>query len=552
MSKLTTKHLNDVQRPRVSLTGYDSAASIRQTGCTRAGSNDTSRWPRPPTRRPAGLARNTTKELFYLSHAKVMNDKDSAVEIVLQGVVLCPQYLFIDNEWVGAVSGKTFPTIRPHDGKTVAQIAEADKIDVNRAVAAARRAFRRNSEWRLMTPSARGRLLHRFADLVERDADYLKTLETTDNGMVHTMTHIMVETAVNILRYTGGLADKIHGTTIPSDFEGLSYTLKQPVGVCGLILPWNAPILMFVNKVATALAAGCTVVVKPAEQTPLTALALVALLAEAGMPRGVVNVVTGYGPTAGAALTHHPHVAKISFTGSLEVGKLVLQAAGATNIKRVTLELGGKSPLVIFDDADLNVALPFATEGVFAHQGQVCMAASRLYVQAGVYDEFVRRAVEVAKNRKVGDPFLTETQSGPQDEERDQNRNLLKSRPGSERSHVATVIEIASKTTRLREQIFGPVQSIMRFETLDEVIDRANDTNYGLAAGVFTSDIQTALQFSNLVEAGTVWVNNYFAFGPHNPFGGFKDSGFGRENGIEGILEYLDTKTVNIAFPQTI
>ncbi|GBP23974.1 Retinal dehydrogenase 1 [Eumeta japonica] len=260
--------------------------------------------------------------------------------------------LFIDNEWTDSESGKTFETINPHDGRPNAHVAEGDKADIEKAVAAARRAFHRKSEWRQLTASARGRLLHRFADLIERDAEYLSALESTDNGMVRKMSRQMIQGAINYARYMGGLADKVHGETIPSDFEGFTYTLRQPVGVCALILPWNVPVLMFVHKVATALAAGCTVVVKPAEQTPLTALALAALLAEAGVPRGVVNVVNGYGPTAGAALTHHPHVAKVSFTGSLEVGKLILQAAGATNLKRVTLELGGKSPLIIFDDAD--------------------------------------------------------------------------------------------------------------------------------------------------------------------------------------------------------
>ncbi|GBP23966.1 Retinal dehydrogenase 1 [Eumeta japonica] len=422
--------------------------------------------------------------------------------------VVTPLVLFIDNEWVDAESGKTFETVSPIDGKVITRVAEGDKADIEKAVAAARRAVHRKSEWRQLTASARGRLLPRFADLIERDAG-TSTLETTDNGMLYvTFNDAGIAGTV---RYAAGLADKVHGDTIPSDFEGFTYTLRQPVGVCGLILPWNGPMSMFVNKVATALAAGCTMVVKPAEQTPLTALALAALLAEAGVPRGVVNVVNGYGPTAGAALTHHPH-AKVSFTGSLEVGKIIQQAAGASNLKRVTLELGGKSPLVICDDADLNVAVPYAAEGVFTHQGQVCVAASRLFVQSKIYDEFVKRAVEYAKNRKVGNPFTEGNQNGP--------------------------------------QIFGPVQSILKFETLDEVIDRANDTNYGLAAGIFTTNVQTALQFSNLVEAGIVWVNNYFTFEPRIPFGGFKDSGLGRENGLEGILQYLETKTVNIAVPK--
>ncbi|GBP23980.1 Retinal dehydrogenase 1 [Eumeta japonica] len=472
--------------------------------------------------------------------------------------------LFIDNEWVDAESGKTFETFSPHDGKVIAKVAEGDKADIEKAVAAARRAFHRKSEWRQLTASARGRLLHRFADLIERDAQYLATLESTNNGAVCTMTHFLMSGAANYARYTAGLADKIHGDTIPSDFEGFTYTLRQPVGVCGLILPWNVPVLMFVHKVVTALAAGCTMVVKPAEQTPLTALALVALLAEAGVPRGVVNVVNGYGPTAGAALTHHPHVAKISFTGSLEVGKLIQQAAGATNLKRVTLELGGKSPLVIFDDADLNVAVPVAANGVFLHQGQICVAASRLFVQSKIYDEFVKRAVEFAKTRKVGNPFDKTNQNGPQVDEEMMNKVLgyiekgkaegAKLLTGGKRIGTTgyfiepTVFaDVTDNMTIAKEEIFGPVQSILKFETLDEVIDRANDTNYGLAAGIFTNNVQTALQFSKHAEAGTVWVNCYLGGGPQGPFGGFKDSGLGRESGLEGILEYLETKTVNIA-----
>ncbi|GBP23965.1 Retinal dehydrogenase 1 [Eumeta japonica] len=458
--------------------------------------------------------------------------------------------LFIDNEWVDAESGKTFETVSPIDGKA----------DVEKAVAAARRAFHRKSEWRQLTASARGRLLHRFADLIERDGEYLSTLETTDNGMLYAMCRHMIHGAVSTVRYAAGLADKVHGDTIPSDFEGFTYTLRQPVGVCGLILPWNGPIGLFVNKVATALAAGCTMVVKPAEQTPLTALALAALLAEAGVPRGVVNVVNGYGPTAGAALTHHPHVAKVSFTGSLEVGKIIQQAAGASNLKRVTLELGGKSPLVICDDADLNVAVPYAAEGVFTLQGQVCVAASRLFVQSKIYDEFVKRAVEYAKKRKVGNPFTEGNQNGPQVDEEMMNKVLgyiekgkaegAKLLTGGQRIGTTgyylepTVFaDVTDDMTIAKEEIFGPVQSILKFETLDEVIDRANDTNYGLAAGIFTNNVQTALQFSNLVEAGTVWVNNYFTFEPRIPFGGFKDSGIGREKelSVKGYQRHTST-----------
>ncbi|XP_013200197.2 aldehyde dehydrogenase 1A1 [Amyelois transitella] len=477
--------------------------------------------------------------------------------------------LFIDNEWVDAKSGKTFETRSPHDGAVIARVAEGDKADVNEAVKAARRAFHRNSEWRLMDASQRGRILNKFADLVERDAEYLGQLESYDNGMVLNLAQLVTGSAGKSIRYIASLADKIQGDTIPIDGEAFSYTLKQPVGVCGLILPWNFPIAMFLNKVMTALAAGCTVVIKPAEQTPLTALALAALLKEAGVPKGVVNVINGYGETAGVALTHHPHVAKISFTGSAEVGKLIQQAAGARNLKRVTLELGGKSPLVVMDDADLNLAVPYAAHGVFSHQGQVCVAASRLYVQSTIYDKFVEAAVNFAKSIKVGNPTDATVQQGPQVDEEMMNKVLgyiergkkegAKLMTGGKRvGSTGFFIEptvfagVSDDMTIAKEEIFGPVQSILKFDTLEEVIDRANDTNYGLAAGIFTTNINTALQFTKHVEAGVVWVNTYLFTGPQCPFGGVKDSGYGRENGIQSVDPYLEVKTVTVALPKKL
>ncbi|XP_048007606.1 aldehyde dehydrogenase 1A1-like isoform X3 [Leguminivora glycinivorella] len=422
--------------------------------------------------------------------------------------------LFINNEWVDACSGYTFPAHTPHDGSVIAEVAEGDKADIDLAVAAAKAAFHRDSKWRLLDASARGRLLSKFADLVQRDAQYLGELDSYNTGKNIRMALGIVQKGVNGARYAASLADKIQGDTIPADGDLFSYTLKQPVGVCGLILPWNAAILMFVNKVCTALAAGCTVVVKPAEQAPLTSLALVTLLKEAGIPAGVVNVVTGFGPGAGTALTHHPDVAKISFTGSLEVGKQIQQAAGKANLKRVTLELGGKSPLVIMNDADLNLAVTWAAHGVFGNQGQMCFAASRTFVQSGIYDTFVKKAVDFARNIKIGNPSDPDVDHGP--------------------------------------QIFGPVQCIFKFETLKEAIDRANNTNYGLASGIFTKNINDALHFSKHVEAGNVWINTYLASTAQTPFGGFKDSGLGREKGMDCVEEYLEIKTVTISLPKTI
>ncbi|XP_072939685.1 aldehyde dehydrogenase, cytosolic 1-like [Epargyreus clarus] len=471
--------------------------------------------------------------------------------------------IFIDNNWVDARSGKTFDTYNPHDGSVIAKVAEGDKADIDLAVAAAKRAFHRNSEWRLMDAAERCKVINKFGDLLLRDAEYLAQLESYNNGMVLNFARHFIAMNVDHIRYIASLADKIQGDTIPARGDLFTYTLKQPIGVCGLILPWNGPIVMFTWKVCAALAAGCTVVVKPAEQTPLTALALAALLAEAGVPPGVVNVVPGFGPGAGSSLTHHPDVAKISFTGSVEVGKLIQQAAGASNLKRVTLELGGKSPLVIMDDADLNKAVPYAAQAIFSHQGQICIAASRLFVHSKIYDEFVKKAVEYAKTIKIGNPCEPTTQHGPQvdtemmtkilgyiEKGKKEGAKLLAGgkRVGNTGCYIEPTVfaDVTDDMTIAKEEIFGPVQSILKFDTLEEVIDRANNTNYGLAAGIFTNNVENVLQFSKHVEAGTVWVNTYMEFGPQAPFGGFKESGIGRENGINGVEAYLEVKTVAI------
>ncbi|XP_046963622.1 aldehyde dehydrogenase, cytosolic 1-like [Vanessa cardui] len=470
--------------------------------------------------------------------------------------------IFIDNQWVDAVSGKSFETFNPYNRNVIANVSEGDKDDIDLAVQAAKCAFRRKSAWRLLNPSQRGDLLNKFADLVQRDLEYLAQLETYNNGMVIKNSRRFVKLAIDYIKYNASLADKMHGNTMPTG-ASFSYTLKQPVGVCGIILPWNVPLLVFAGKVAGALAAGCTVIVKPAEQAPLTSLALAALLAEAGIPAGVVNIVPGFGDSAGAALTHHPDVAMISFAGSLEVGKLIQQAAGTNNLKRVALELGGKSPLVIMNDADLNIAVPFAALGVFTHQGQICIAASRLYVQSGIYDEFVKRAVEFAKTLTPGDPSDESTQYGPQIDEtlmthilkciesgKLEGAKLLtggKRIEGSGFCIEPTVFaDVTDDMTIAKEEIFGPVQSILKFETLEEVVDRANASNYGLAAGIFTTSLDNAMQFSTHVEAGIVWVNTYLEFRPDVPFGGFKDSGIGRENGTDGVDVFLEVKTVTM------
>ncbi|XP_060803777.1 aldehyde dehydrogenase X, mitochondrial [Amyelois transitella] len=474
--------------------------------------------------------------------------------------------LFINNEWVDAVSKKTFPTINPQDESVITQVAEGDKADVDLAVAAAKKAFHRYSEWRTLDASERGRLLLKLADLVDRDVQYLSELEVLDNGKPLKNAIGEISWSANVIRYYAGKADKILGNTIPADGEVMSMTLKEPVGVCGQILPWNYPIPMFVWKIAPALAAGCTTIVKPAEQTPLTALAMAALIKEAGFPPGVVNVVTGYGPTAGGAITHHPDVDKVAFTGSTEIGRVIMKAASEVNLKRVTLELGGKSPLVVFNDADVEKAAELAHRAAFANAGQCCVAGTRTYVQSGIYDKFVAKAAEIAKKRTVGNPYQ-DVEQGPQiDQEMfDKVLGYIESgkksgarcvagggRHGSVGFFVQPTVfaDVKDDMKIAREEIFGPVQSILKFESFEEIVDRANDSNYGLGAGVVTNDISTALAFVKHVRAGSVWVNTYEHVACQTPFGGFKESGIGREMGEDGILQYLENKTVTIHLPK--
>lgn len=376
-----------------------------------------------------------------------------------------------------------------------------------------------------------------------------------------------MQECINVLRYYGGWADKIHGKTIPADGNYVVMTRVEPVGVCGLITPWNYPAMLSILKMAPALAAGCTVIMKPAEQTPLTALYLASLTQEAGFPDGVINVLPGYGPTAGAALVESPLVDKISFTGSTEVGKIIQSAAGKNNIKRVTLELGGKSPFVIMNDANVDEAVELAMSAVYANMGQCCCAGSRTFVQEGIYEEFVRKTREAALARVVGDPFNKDTNHGPQIDEEQFNKILamiqtgvkqgakleLGGSPASTKGYFIqpTVFSnVTDNMTIAREEIFGPVQQILKFSTLDEVIQRANDTPYGLAAGIVTKNIETALVFAQSVQAGSVWVNCFMpGVGPGVPFGGFKMSGIGREYGEDGLKPFCEIKTISIRIP---
>lgn len=476
--------------------------------------------------------------------------------------------VFINNEWHKSKSGKTFPTLNPTTEEVIAQVQEGGKADVDIAVAAANDAFKLGSPWRRMDASQRGALLNRLADLMERDWNYLASLETLDNGKPYFMSYNAdVPMSIKNLRYHAGWADKYHGKTIPMDGDFFTYTRLEPVGVCGQIIPWNFPLLMMAWKIGPALAMGNTVVLKPAEQTPLTALYMAQLIKEAGFPEGVVNIVPGFGE-AGAALSSHQDVDKVAFTGSTEVGKLIQAASAKSNLKRVTLELGGKSPNIIFADSDMDYAVETAHFGLFFNMGQCCCAGSRTYIEEKIYDEFVERSAERAKKRTVGNPFDNNVEQGPQVDKEQYDRilsfidagkkegaklvaggNRFTDRPGY--FIEPTVFADVQENMKIcREEIFGPVQQLIKFSKLDEVIERANKSDYGLAAAVFTKDIDKANYMVQGLRAGTVWVNCYNVFGAQAPFGGYKLSGHGRENGPYGIKNYSEVKSVIVKIPQ--
>jgi len=479
-------------------------------------------------------------------------------------VALPTTKLLIGNEWVNSKSGKTFPTINPSTGEEICRIAEADEQDVERAVRAARDAFHASSPWRKLSAAGRGRLLNKLADLIEQNAEELARLESLDNGKPFSVALAAdLPLTVGCYRYFAGWADKIQGRTIPISGNYFCYTRLEPVGVVGQIIPWNFPLLMQAWKLAPALAAGNTVVLKPAEQTPLTALRVGELILEAGFPAGVVNILPGYGPTAGAAIARHMDIDKVAFTGSTEVGHLIMEASAKSNLKRVTLELGGKSPNIVFADADMDQAVEGSHFALFFNQGQCCCAGSRLFVEEKCYDEFVERSVARAKKRTVGDPLDPATEQGPQvdDAQFDKVMSYVESgkkegakllcggeRVGSRGYFVKPTVfaDVKDEMKIAQEEIFGPVMTILKFRDIDELVERANKTIYGLAAGVWTRDISKAHAIANRVRAGTVWVNCYDVFDPGAPFGGFKQSGIGRELGEYGLQQYTEVKTVTI------
>lgn len=473
--------------------------------------------------------------------------------------------LFIDGRFVDAADGRTFESLDPGTGKTLAHVAEASAADIDLAVRAARQAL--TGPWATMSPSDRGRLIHKIGDLLAENAEEFATLESLDSGKPKTAAlAVEVPLAIDMFHYMAGAATRIRGATISPSVpympgrEFHAYTRREPVGVVGQIIPWNVPLLMAAWKLAPALATGNTIVLKPAEQTPLTALRLAELLAEAGVPDGVVNIVPGFGETAGAHLARHPGVNKIAFTGSTEIGKEIVRAASG-NLKRVSLELGGKSPNIVFNDADIDAAIAGAALGAFYNQGEVCSAGTRIYVQEQQFDHVVNALAEYARGIKVGHGLDPETEMGPLVSREQQDRVGryldLAGESGGEilagGSRIAgpgffvepTVIARPEAThSVVREEIFGPVVSALPFEDLDDLARQANDTVYGLAAGIWTKDISKAHKLAARLEAGTVHVNTYHVFASETPFGGFKQSGWGREKGDEVLDQYLETKSV--------
>ena len=471
--------------------------------------------------------------------------------------------MLINGEWVDARSGKTFATYNPATEEKIADVAEGDAADIDAAAKAARKAFE-SGPWSKMDARDRGRLLNKLADLADKHVEELAALETLDNGKpIRDSRAADLPLVIDCLRYYAGWADKITGDTIPIRGNYFCYTRREPMGVAGQIIPWNFPLLMVAWKWAPALAAGCTIVLKPAEQTPLSCLRLAELAMEAGFPPGVINVVPGYGPTAGAALVKHPEVDKIAFTGEHRTAQIIMADAAQT-LKRLTFELGGKSPNIIFADADIDAAVAGTEFGLFFNQGQCCCAGSRVFVEEKIHEQFVEKLVTRAKARKLGSPFDPNTTQGPQVDQAQFDKILSYidkgqqggaklvtggKRFGDKGFYVEPTVfdNVTDQMAIATDEIFGPVLSVLPFKSLEEVVKRANQTCFGLAAAVWTRDVGKAHRIANSVRAGTVWINCYDVFDAAAPFGGFKMSGIGRELGEAALANYTELKTVTMA-----
>lgn len=474
--------------------------------------------------------------------------------------------LFINNRFVDAKSGKTFQTINPVTGKQLANIAEGDKTDVDYAVEVARKAIHQDSPWRQMDASKRGKLLNHLADLIQRDLHILTNLETLDTGKPWGDAQRDVKHAIDTFRYYAGWTDKIHGVTVPVDGDLVSQTRKEPIGVVGQILTWDYPIVMLAWKLAPALAAATTVVLKPSSRTPLTALHVAALSAEVGFPEGVINVVTGRGQIVGQALASHHDIAHLSFLGTDETGKTVMELAAKSNLKKVALHLSANNAVLVLKDANVEEAAQIAHRATFANQGQAPSAGGRIYVQDEIYDQFLKRSVELARQRKVGNPFDDGVRQGPQIDERLYTRvmNYIETakkqgakleaggnRVGTTGYFIEPTIfsNVKDDMKILQDEVYGPVQLVIRFKTLDEVIERVNRSWSGLTAGIITRDLENAMFLSRRLQTGNIWVNTYNQFVPQISFGGAKQSGHGRSLGYAGLKQFLQTKTISVHAP---
>lgn len=490
-----------------------------------------------------------------------MSNLFTELKTPITGTYKQPTGLFINNEWVEGVDKKTFEVINPTTEEVITSVCEATEKDVDLAVAAARKAF--HTTWRDTTPQQRGIYLLKLADIAEKNQELLAAVESLDNGKSISMARGDVGAVIGCIRYYGGWADKVEGKTIDIAPDMFHYTRQEPIGVCGQIIPWNFPLLMLAWKIGPALATGNTIVMKSAEQTPLSALVFAQYIKEAGFPPGVFNLISGFGKTAGAAISAHMDIDKVAFTGSTLVGRQIMKAAASSNLKKVTLELGGKSPNIVFNDADIEKAISWVNFGIYYNHGQCCCAGSRIYVQSGIYDKFIAAFKKRAQENKVGDPFDENTFQGPQVSQLQYDRimgyieegkkegatlELGGGRHGDKGYFIQPTIfsNVSQNAKIMQEEIFGPVCAIAKFETEEEVLKLGNDSVYGLAAAVHTQDINTAIRVSNALHAGTVWVNCYNLLHHQLPFGGYKSSGIGRELGEAALANYTQNKSVAI------